>query len=77
MGQTSRVAKHFLVMLPIMFRRQVFFCFIVLNSPPFSFVAIYSRDGWNRWQDRVSGSEFVFHIQHYSLAGHFSDLQFQ
>ena len=51
MGQTSRVAKHFLVMLPIMFRRQVFF--LLYNSPPFSFVAIYSRDGPNWWQDRV------------------------
>ena len=43
MGQTSRPAKHFLVMLPIMFRRQVFF--LLYNSLPFSFVAIYSRDG--------------------------------
>ena len=47
MGQTSMVAKHFLVMLPIMFRRQVFFCFIViaLLSPLLRFILGMDRTG--------------------------------
>ena len=46
MGQTSMVAKHFLVMLPIMFRRQVFFCFIIaLLSPLLRFILGMDRAG--------------------------------
>ena len=46
MGQTSMVAKHFLVMLPIMFRRQVFFCFIIaLLSPLLRFILGMDRTG--------------------------------